>query len=84
MVTEINIGRFHMTAPHYDRVGRHNLLELYLSLAFAPKRELPRDVYDLDPDIYFLRGVDHSLRIVPQQRLEALKTADGSDLTFRS
>ena len=75
VVTEINVGRFHMTAPHHDRVGKHNLLEHYLSLAFTPLRKLPRGVYDLDPDIYFLRGVDHPLKIVPRRRLDALKMA---------
>jgi carbamoyl-phosphate synthase large subunit len=34
-VTEINIGRFFMITPAFDSVGRHNMAELYLRLAFG-------------------------------------------------
>ncbi|MBW2172263.1 MAG: hypothetical protein JRF69_09845 [Deltaproteobacteria bacterium] len=34
-ITEINIGRFFMITPVFDSVGRHNIAELYLRLAFG-------------------------------------------------
>ncbi len=74
-ITEINVGRFHMTSPHYDRVGRYNLFELYLSLAFEPNRKLPSEFYDFDPGKVFVRGVDHSLKIVDSRRIEQLMKA---------
>ncbi len=34
-ITEINIGRFFMITPAFNAVGRHNMAELYLKLAFG-------------------------------------------------
>ena len=71
-VTEINIGRFPMTSPQFDRVGKYNLLELYLALAFEPEARLPRGVYDMDPGKVFLRGLDMAVKITDRARIEAL------------
>lgn len=71
-VTEINIGRFPMTSPQFDRVGKHSQLAMYLELAQNPKADLPRDVYDFDPGWVFLRGVDVPLVIERNERIEAL------------
>ena len=38
-VTEINIGRFFMITPLFDSVGRHDMGELHVRLAFG---ELPK------------------------------------------
>lgn len=72
-VTEINIGRFPMTSPQFDRVGRYSQLQLYLQLALEPHKELPRGVYDLDPGHVFLRGVDLPLVMERRERVSALE-----------
>lgn len=72
-VTEINIGRFPMTSPQFDRVGRYSQLELYIQLALEPDKPLPRGVYDLDPGYVFLRGVDLPLVIERAERVAALE-----------
>jgi hypothetical protein len=74
-VTEINIGRFPMTSPQHDRVGRHNLLKLYLQLVQNSNSELPRGVFDVDPGIYILRGPDMPVTFVTAAAMDALKQA---------
>lgn len=71
-VTEINIGRFPMTSPQFDRVGKHSQLDLYVKLAQDANAPLPRDVYDFDPGWVFLRGVDLPLVIERAERIESL------------
>ena len=72
-VTEINIGRFPQTSTHFDRVGRYRMLELYLALILRPQEELPRNVYDLDPGKYVLRGIDMPVMFVDASRVEEIK-----------
>lgn len=72
-VTEINIGRFPMTSPQFDRIGEYSQLALYIQLALDPGRKLPRNTYDLDPGWLFLRGVDLPLVIVKEDRLKAIE-----------
>jgi hypothetical protein len=72
-VTEINIGRFPMTSPQFDRVGAHSQLALYIELALNPDAKLPRDVYDFDPGWVFLRGVDVPLIIQRAERVAELE-----------
>ncbi len=72
-VTEINIGRFPMTSPQFDRVGKYSQLELYVKLAQDADAPMPRDVYDFDPGWVFLRGVDLPLTIERADRIAALE-----------
>ncbi len=72
-VTEINIGRFPMTSPQFDRVGKYSQFSLYLQLAMHPSVVLPRGVYDLDPGWVFLRGVDVPLVITRDQRVAEIE-----------
>lgn len=73
IVTEINIGRFPMTSPQFDRVGQHSPLVQYLSLALHPEVQLPRIGYDLDPGIVILRGPDMPVMFVKQARIDDLE-----------
>ena len=73
-VTEINIGRFPMTSPQFDRVGKHCQLMLYIQLALTPDAPLPSGEFDLDPGWVFLRGVDTPLIIRPADRISELKS----------
>jgi hypothetical protein len=72
-VTEINIGRFPMTSPQFDRVGKYSQFQLYIQLALEPQKKLPRRIYDLDPGWVFLRGVDVPLIIERAERVAALE-----------
>ena len=69
-VTEINIGRFPMTSPQFDRVGRYCLLELYLQMILEPDRKLPRGVFDLEPGVVMLRSVDYPVKFVRQKDMD--------------
>ncbi|MBW1716858.1 MAG: hypothetical protein JRJ77_13705 [Deltaproteobacteria bacterium] len=71
-VTEINIGRFPMTSPQFDRVGRYNLLELYLQMILEPERKLPRGEFDFDPGIVMLRSVDFPVKFVSQSDVDSM------------
>jgi len=74
-VTEINIGRFPMTSPQFDRVGKYSQIELYIRLALDPQQPLPRGVIDLDPGYVFLRGVDLPLVMERAERIEKLRAS---------
>jgi hypothetical protein len=78
-VTEINIGRFPMTSPQFDRVGKYSLIELYLSLLLEPERRLPRNVYDLDPGKVILRGPDMPVMFVEKRALDTMRMAPTGD-----
>jgi hypothetical protein len=71
-VTEINIGRFPMTSPQFDRVGRYCLLELYLQMILEPDQKLPRGVFDLEPGVVMLRSVDFPGKFVRQEEVDAM------------
>ncbi len=74
-VTEINIGRFPMTNPHFDRVGKHVLLEQYIKMALDKSYKLPRDTYDLDPGVYILRSVDFPIVFAREEKVQGLPKA---------
>ena len=76
-VTEINIGRFPMTSPQFDRVGKHCMLELYLQMILEPGRRLPREVFDLDPGVVMLRSVDYPIKFVRQAEVDAMAQREG-------
>ncbi len=76
-VTEINIGRFPMTSPQFDRVGQYSQLTLYIELALDPNASLPRGVYDFDPGWVFLRGVDLPLVITRAEKVAELEAMRG-------
>jgi len=72
-VTEINIGRFPMTNPHFDRVGEHCLLKHYISLALEPDKKMPRGVYDLVSGGYILRSIDFPIVFTSDAEVSGLK-----------
>lgn len=76
-VTEINIGRFPMTSPQFDRVGRYNQFELYLKLLLNPEERLPRGVMDLDPGVVMLRSVDFPYVFTTDADLERIAARQG-------
>jgi len=71
-VTEINIGRFPMTSPQFDRVGAYNMLELYIQMILHPETPLPKSVYDFDPGIYILRSIDAPVKFVKRERVQEI------------
>ncbi|MDY7001740.1 MAG: hypothetical protein SVS15_08165 [Thermodesulfobacteriota bacterium] len=75
-VTEINIGRFPMTNPHFDRVGEHVLLKHYVSLALEPENRLPRGVYDLVSGGYILRSIDFPIVFTSEAEVAGLTKWD--------
>ena len=73
-VTEINIGRFPMTNPHFDRVGKYILFEQYIQLALEPEKKLPRGVYDLVDGMYILRSIDFPIVFASQEEVARLSS----------
>lgn len=71
-VTEINIGRFPMTSPQIDRVGKYSLVDLYIQMILEPDKPLPRGVYDNAPGMYMMRALDIPVTFVSQAALEGL------------
>ena len=69
-VTEINIGRFPMTSPQFDRVGEHSMLNLYMDMILDENAKLPDGVYDFDPGIYILRAMDLPCAFVKKEKVE--------------
>jgi hypothetical protein len=66
-VTEINIGRFLMITPIFDAVGRHNMAELYLRLAFGERPEVsPEERFgDIgSEETYLIREIDNEPEIL--------------------
>lgn len=72
-VTEINIGRFPMTSPQFDRVGKHSMLNLYIDMLLDENAKLPRDEYDFDPGTFILRAMDLPCTFVKQEKVETIR-----------
>jgi len=59
-ITEINIGRFCMITPIFDRVGRYNMAKVYVDLAMDYPVNIPPEVrlgHDIE-DAYLIRELD--------------------------
>jgi predicted ATP-grasp superfamily ATP-dependent carboligase len=73
-ITEINIGRFFMISPVFHAVGRHNMAELYLRLAFGAPVDIPGDERfdDIGNDETFLvRELDNEPAVLTESHIEA-------------
>ncbi|MBU1249302.1 MAG: hypothetical protein KKB70_11425 [Proteobacteria bacterium] len=72
-VTEINIGRFPMTSPQFDRVGKHSMLNLYIDMLLDDSTLLPENEYDFAPGTFILRAMDLPCTFVKAERVEEIK-----------
>ena len=69
-ITEINIGRFCMISPIFDRVGRYNMAKVYIDLAMGNKVSIPHDLrlgQDVEEDAFLIRELD-TLPIIWRRR----------------
>lgn len=59
-VTEINVGRFFMITNVFNLVGRYNMAEIYVKLAFDERVEVEENLRfrDVDENVYLLRELD--------------------------
>jgi carbamoyl-phosphate synthase large subunit len=72
-ITEVNIGRFFMISPIFNLVGRYNMAELYLQLAFGERVKI--DEHDQFSDIgkeetYLVREFDGAPLIIPKSGID--------------
>jgi carbamoyl-phosphate synthase large subunit len=66
-VTEINIGRFFMITPLFNRVGRHNMAELYVRLALGERPDIaPEERFgDIGAEeTYLVREIDNEPEVL--------------------
>ena len=73
-VTEINIGRFFMITPLFNTVGRHNMAELYLRLAFGELPEIaPQERFgDIgSEETYLVREVDNEPEVLTADQIRS-------------
>jgi carbamoyl-phosphate synthase large subunit len=73
-ITEINIGRFFMISPVFHAVGRHNMADLYLRLAFREPVHVPPDERfdDIgDDEVFLVRELDHEPAILTRSVIDA-------------
>jgi carbamoyl-phosphate synthase large subunit len=73
-VTEINIGRFFMITPLFNRVGRHNMAGLYLRLALGEDPGVaPTERFgDIGSDeTYLVREVDNEPKVLTASEIRS-------------
>jgi len=73
-VTEINIGRFFMITPLFNTVGRHNMAELYVRLAFGELPEIaPQERFgDIgSEETYLVREVDNEPEVLTAEEIRS-------------
>ncbi len=73
-VTEINIGRFFMITPLFNRVGRRNMAEIYLRLALdEPPGVSPDERFgDIGPEeTYLLREIDGEPEVLTEAQIRS-------------
>jgi predicted ATP-grasp superfamily ATP-dependent carboligase len=77
-ITEINIGRFFMITPVFNSAGRHNMVELYLALAFGENVVIEdRERYgDIGSEETFLvRELDNEPAVLTGEQIEGNYTS---------
>jgi hypothetical protein len=62
-ITDVNVGRFSLSTPLYDLVGKHNMAGVYVRLAGGARVDLG-DPYDAVADHYLVRDLDTLPQIV--------------------
>jgi carbamoyl-phosphate synthase large subunit len=67
-VTEINAGRFGLSTPLFDLVGRHNMAVAFVRAALG-QAEVFTPVYDAAPGHYLVRDLDTLPRIFSTEQL---------------
>jgi hypothetical protein len=86
-VTEINIGRFFMITPLFNTVGRHNMAELYLRLAFGELPEIaPQERFgDIgSEETYLVREVDNEPKVLTADQIRSrYEDYQGSGISSR-
>jgi carbamoyl-phosphate synthase large subunit len=73
-ITEINIGRFFMISPVFHAVGKHNMAELYLRLAFGEPAAVPEGerLDDIgDEETFLVRELDGEPAVLTRAQIEA-------------
>lgn len=72
-ITEFNIGRFFMISPIFNLVGRYNMAELFLKLAFGEQVEIDARFRFSDiaeEETYLVREFDGAPLIVSKNRID--------------
>jgi carbamoyl-phosphate synthase large subunit len=76
-VTEINAGRFGLSTPLFDLVGRHNMAVAFVRVALG-RTEAFTPLYDVAPGHYLVRDLDTLPRIFDTEALfSGIKDARG-------
>lgn len=71
-ITEINIGRFPMITNAFNFVGKYNMAEIYLKLAFDEPVEIESRAKfaDVGKDMYLIRELDTLPEIFSKEEIE--------------
>jgi len=67
-ITDVNVGRFSLTTPLYDLIGKRNMASTYVQLALGDPVEA-FDEYDAVEGAYLVRDLDTLPRIVHADEL---------------
>lgn len=70
-ITEINIGRFFMITNIFNLVGKYNMAEVYLKLAFDEPVDVRDKFGDIDEETYLIRELDTLPEIANLKDIEA-------------
>ena len=71
-ITEVNIGRFCMITPIFDRTGRVNTAEAYIRSAFG-EEVVVSDRMDIDEGQMLIRELDTEPLIIPESKLREIE-----------
>lgn len=72
-ITEINIGRFFMITIVFNTVGKYNMAELYLRLAFGEEVSVPLELRYSDigkETTYLIRELDNTPKVLTETELK--------------
>lgn len=71
-VTEINVGRFFMITNIFNLVGKYNMAEIYVRLAFDEELHVAENsrFKDIEEDVYLLRELDTLPRISSEKDIK--------------
>ena len=71
-ITEINIGRFFTISPVFNNVGKFNMAELFVNLAFGDEVNVPIDQKYSDighADNYLVREFDSDPLVISSEQI---------------
>ena len=81
-ITEINIGRFPMISPIFDRTGKQNSAELYVRCAMGLDYEKLDDPIDIEPGILMIRGLDKQCKIIDEHKVNSFEIGEFKERLF--